>query len=232
MTSDVPALTSFPYLTQDEFTQCIERFVERYAKELAERGITDTNVVIRGRAAWQQYLQLRRPLFAEQMRCASSACLPENNIEAELEDADPVQQIYPSERSTNESSGYVEYHIVYSRTWRVPVLYVRVYQIDKVGNMQAVLEVERVVSLLVTDNAVRGAIAAVDFGGALGIQDHPVLGHPCLYLHPCHTATLLRAVVMPSSDDGNGIVQIGMDNYVAAWLSLVGPSVGLALPCV
>ncbi|KAJ2801341.1 E2-like conjugating enzyme atg10 [Coemansia guatemalensis] len=232
MTSDVGALADFPYLTQDEFAQCIRRFVERYAVELTERGVTDTGIVVRGRAAWQQYLQLRKPLLSEQKRCDISTGPSEDSIEAELEDADPLQQTQPPESTTNESSGYVEYHIVYSRTWRVPVVYVRAYQTDEAGNMQAVLEVGRVVDLLVTDNAVRGAMAAVDFGGALGIQDHPVLGHPFLYLHPCHTATLLRAVVAPSSDDESSAVQIGMDNYVAAWLSLVGPAVGLALPCV
>ncbi|KAJ2612943.1 E2-like conjugating enzyme atg10 [Coemansia sp. RSA 1365] len=232
MPNNVGTLTDFPYLTQDEFVQCIERFVEQYATPLIERGVTDTNIVIRGRSAWQQYLQLRRPLLSKQNRYLNNISLSVDNAGIELEDVDPLQDIYLSESATKESGGYVEYHIVYSRTWRVPVVYVRACQLDETGNMEVVLDVGRVVDLLVTDNVVRGAMAAVDFGGALGIQEHPVLGHPYLYLHPCHTAALLRAVVAPSSNDRSGVVQIGIDNYVAAWLSLVGPAVGLALPCV
>ncbi|KAJ1813444.1 hypothetical protein LPJ75_003188 [Coemansia sp. RSA 2598] len=80
--------------------------------------------------------------------------------------------------------------------------------------------------LLISDQRVRQAVDAVDFGGALGMQDHPELGTPYMYVHPCHTATLLRTVAL--GDD----VSVGCREYLAAWISLVGAAAGLALPAV
>ncbi|XP_078477619.1 ubiquitin-like-conjugating enzyme ATG10, partial [Lampetra planeri] len=49
-------------------------------------------------------------------------------------------------------------------------------------------------------------------------QEHPVLGSPCFWLHPCRTAAMMRTV------------NIRHEHYVAAWLSVIGPHVGLSLP--
>ncbi|KAJ1948514.1 hypothetical protein EC988_005144 [Linderina pennispora] len=112
-----------------------------------------------------------------------------------------------------------EYHAVFSRTWQVPVLYLRVFDGD-----EHVMDVEKAKRLLVRDAGLRASMDAVGFGGALGIQDHPLLNVPFLYLHPCHTATLLRSVAAAE----HGIV-VGTSAYMAAWLSLTGQAAGVVL---
>ncbi|KAJ2778333.1 E2-like conjugating enzyme atg10 [Coemansia javaensis] len=226
-------LSEFPYLTADEFTECIGRFAARYSAVL--------QVDIAG-GRQQQYLRIRRPLLALGAVAAEEGA---ESVEAEgegeglWEDCDPARSAPPPQTDGGGQSeiGRVEYHVVYSRTWRVPVVYVRVHT-GRGGSAAVELDAGRAAELLVADGAVRGAMAAVEFGGALGLQDHPELGTPFLYLHPCHTATLLRAVTAaPAAGGGNSdggarenAVAVGAGDYVAALLSLVGPAVGLALP--
>ncbi|KAJ2303690.1 E2-like conjugating enzyme atg10 [Coemansia sp. RSA 2706] len=221
MTSD--DLFEFPYLTRDEFAQSIEHFVHQYAGVLA--GGHATSVEIRPGHGSRQYLRICKPLFSA---CTDHAAEDSDAASVgDLEDPDPVQP----EPARTVDQGQVEYHIVHLASWRVPVLYVRVHVRGVDGSMETVMDAGRVADALVADRAVRGAMAAVEFGGALGIQDHPELGEPFMYLHPCHTATLLRAVVAPAGGQPSG-VHIGQHNFIAAWLSLVGTAVGLTLPSI
>lgn len=52
--------------------------------------------------------------------------------------------------------------------------------------------------------------------GAISQHDHPVLGQPFFYVHPCDTSALMAQL------------QIGDTlSYVISWLSFFGPPVGL-----
>ncbi|KAJ2343591.1 E2-like conjugating enzyme atg10 [Coemansia sp. RSA 2618] len=209
--------SDFPYLTRVEFDECIEWFAKQYSSALAvERA---TQVEIRRGQGSQKYLQLCRPLFLARKSSDAEISDDENG---DLEDDDPAQLDGDQQLAAVAECGQVEYHAVYSASWRVPVLYVRVCVQDTGGVMNAsvVMDVGRVADMLVADRKVRGAMDAVEFGGALGIQDHPELNKPYLYLHPCHTATLLRTVAAPAHGVG-----VDLRNYLAAWLSLIGPAV-------
>ncbi|KAJ1830614.1 hypothetical protein LPJ73_008241, partial [Coemansia sp. RSA 2703] len=137
---------------------------------------------------------------------------------ADIEDADPIDRSSLSEYSPE--IGAAEYHIVYSPSWRVPVMYLRVKHIHE----GVVTDLNKIKHMLIEDHCVRQAVGAVEFGGALGMQDHPELNIPFMYLHPCHTGTLLETVA--SGDD----VCVGIEQYIAAWISLIGPAVGIFLP--
>ena len=56
------------------------------------------------------------------------------------------------------------------------------------------------------------------------IQEHPVTQRPSFFIHPCNTA---EAMLNLSRD-----TDILAENYLQAWLGLVGPAVGLHLPVV
>ncbi|KAJ2500623.1 E2-like conjugating enzyme atg10 [Coemansia sp. RSA 1972] len=203
MTSD------FPYLTRSEFGNCVEEFERAYSS------VVDVEVC-KSRGS-HTYLRIHKPLFLAQNDSDDAVDI---DIE-DVEDADPA--LLDTTCPTLEC-GHIEYHVVYSASWRVPVLYVRVHTTTGVE-----MDCARVTDMLVTDSKVRGAMHAVEFGGALGIQDHPELNEPFMYLHPCHTATLLRAVA-PARDGRR--VEIGQRNYISAWLSLTGAAVGLFLPSI
>ena len=71
------------------------------------------------------------------------------------------------------------------------------------------------------------------------IQEHPVLGTPFWFIHPCETASLVESwgavkiysIPRLDTDDshsGNGI--ISLQNYLQIWLGMMGGTVGLHLP--
>uniref|UniRef100_A0A1A8RH74 Ubiquitin-like-conjugating enzyme ATG10 n=1 Tax=Nothobranchius rachovii TaxID=451742 RepID=A0A1A8RH74_9TELE len=59
---------------------------------------------------------------------------------------------------------------------------------------------------------------------ALSQQEHPLLGQPFFYLHPCKTEEFMKLVLTAAEDKHRPM------NYVLLWLSLVGPAVGLDVP--
>lgn len=100
-----------------------------------------------------------------------------------------------------------EYHVLYSPSYSVPVLYFNAS--DSNGGF---LGLEHVVSRI---NLPPGVV----LGNHLSVvsqTEHPVLRKPYCYLHPCHSADLLPC---PS----------GADNVLISWLSAVGPVVGLEM---
>ncbi|KAJ2859765.1 hypothetical protein GGH94_005925 [Coemansia aciculifera] len=207
----------YPYLTCREFEECVERFVTRYRPALEDSG---TRVEQQTSSAGRQYLVLQRAVYTK--RAVST---PVHNVE-DIEDDDPAGPA--PEHAADDDGARIEYHTVYSATWRVPVLYVRVVT----SSGEVVLDGERVCDMVTEDAEMRRAMAAVPFGGALGVTDHPELGVPFLYLHPCHTADLLRAVVAPPAQQEETGQSVGPDEYLAAWLSLSGAAVGLTLPSI
>ncbi|KAJ1662579.1 hypothetical protein IW140_005281 [Coemansia sp. RSA 1813] len=220
-------IKEYPYLTYDEFTRCMDGFEKRLGAVIRADGSKSVHIAgIEG--SRRRYLQIITRLYKQGEERSSTANEQEDEL-LDMEDPDPAQPVsVASTDSKPVENGWVEYHVVYSPGWRVPVLYLRMYINDKGDDQGArvVLDTAAMADVLVSDRDVRNAMAAVEFGGALGVQDHPVLGHPYMYLHPCHTATLMRTVGSSFSKS------IGDVEYLAAWLSLVGPAVGLTLPSV
>lgn len=58
--------------------------------------------------------------------------------------------------------------------------------------------------------------------GALSMTDHPVLGMPAYFVHPCRTADAMKAVIGGQEIDGR--------QYLLAWIGLIGGGVGLDVP--
>ncbi|KAI9499833.1 hypothetical protein BX070DRAFT_231422 [Coemansia spiralis] len=206
-------IKDFPYLTYKGFTTCVDAFEQQFSHAISADGSKSLRIV--GRGGRSQYIQITAVLYKH--KGAIDASEPPED----LEDIDPAFEAH--NQLPLQEDGRIDYHIVYSQGWRVPVLYMRAYASSSQSKSKVILDIGRIYSM-VQDTELRGALEAVEFGGALGVQDHPVLGEPYIYLHPCHTATMLRAV--------GGAGGIGCREYLAAWLSLVGPAVGLTLPSV
>ncbi|XP_065352771.1 ubiquitin-like-conjugating enzyme ATG10 [Cloeon dipterum] len=128
--------------------------------------------------------------------------------ESDLEECmlDPSTKINPSlqERVT------FEYHILYSLSYAVPILYFNAWREN--GSL---LEIERIWDLAFSQY--RNAVKSAKWG-AVSQQDHPILGSPFFFFHPCNTANFL--------EDLPGKTK----NTVVSWLSVVGPLVGLTVP--
>ncbi|KAJ1646863.1 hypothetical protein J3B02_000495 [Coemansia erecta] len=211
----------FPYLTRQEFVQCISGFMDKYAEAMAATGrytvrIVNQNATTPGK---RTFLEIQTLLYNKtQANPREQHSLSDLEQDQDIEDADPLHP--PGPRPPPSIIGEVQYHVIYSPTWRVPTLYLRVTQGPSV-----ITDMDGIRRLLIGDWEVRQAVDAVEFGGALGVQEHPELGVPFVFVHPCHTATMLRAVVQ-------GEVRVEWREYLAAWMSMVGGAVGLTLPTV
>lgn len=134
--------------------------------------------------------------------------------EAELEDPSVMVQ-------THMAKCFItfDYHIVYSLSHSVPVLYFNAWH--STGQLLSLDEVwERV------DATHREQIISNKWGTLTQVE-HPLLGRPYFQLHPCNTAKLMGQV-MPQSAHSHSPATLR--TYLISWLSMFGPPVGLELP--
>ncbi|CAM9194484.1 unnamed protein product, partial [Lampetra fluviatilis] len=94
------------------------------------------------------------------------------------------------------------HHVVYSVSFCVPVMYTAACRQD--GSPLSLKELRSRIPKSLRDSVT----------DSLTPQEHPVLGSPCFWLHPCRTAAMMRTV------------NIRHEHYVAAWLSVIGPPRG------
>lgn len=124
----------------------------------------------------------------------------------------------------------VVYHIVWSPSYQLPVLYFTFHRLPP--NFSPSLETAYDIlvpqiheSALRDGGTVMGALSrGVSRPKSRGAdqQDHPLVGLPYFFIHPCNTASAMRELAKT--------VPISKENYLALWLGLVGPAVGLYIP--
>jgi ubiquitin-like-conjugating enzyme ATG10 len=137
---------------------------------------------------------------------------PEEASCPELEDTSLETEAASTELSAAPHLVTIEYHLMYSLSYEVPVLYFNAWRSN--GTL---LDIEQVWDL--ADGAHRGALRDSKWN-AVSQQDHPLLGTPFFYFHPCNSAELLG--VLTSVGEGA--------NKILSWLSAVGPLLGLNIP--
>ncbi|XP_009985697.1 PREDICTED: ubiquitin-like-conjugating enzyme ATG10, partial [Tauraco erythrolophus] len=109
-----------------------------------------------------------------------------------------------------------EYHVLYSSSYQVPVLYFRACFLD--GRPLTLDEIWKSVHACYQARLLEGPWDTITQ------QEHPLLGQPFFVLHPCRTNEFMSSVLTSSQK------QDRHTNYIILWLSTVGPVVGLNLP--
>ncbi|XP_063138636.1 ubiquitin-like-conjugating enzyme ATG10 isoform X5 [Rattus norvegicus] len=109
-----------------------------------------------------------------------------------------------------------EYHVLYSCSYQVPVLYFRASFLD--GRPLALEDIWEGVHECYKLRLLQGPWDTITQ------QEHPILGQPFFVLHPCKTNEFMTAVLKNSQKINRNV------NYITSWLSIVGPVVGLNLP--
>jgi ubiquitin-like-conjugating enzyme ATG10 len=113
----------------------------------------------------------------------------------------------------------VQYDIVHSPSYQVPVLYV---QINDTGSQAVRLpSVDEAYEMLVPQSR-RAQIKAVGVMGGLSMTDHPMTGLPVYFVHPCRTAEAMDGMVNDT--------KVKPVEFLLLWLGLIGASVGLEVP--
>ncbi|XP_068321657.1 ubiquitin-like-conjugating enzyme ATG10 [Pyrus communis] len=115
---------------------------------------------------------------------------------------------------------YYDFHIVYSDSYRVPVLYFRGYYID--GQPLALEEIEK-------DLPARSSKVLLESKWTFITQEeHPYLNRPWYKLHPCGTSEWMKLLFLgDNSQAKNGVA---LEQYLVSWLSVVGQVVGIRVP--
>ncbi|KAI8922088.1 hypothetical protein DFJ77DRAFT_11261 [Powellomyces hirtus] len=112
--------------------------------------------------------------------------------------------------SSRDQDINVEFHVIYSQTWQVPVMYFSAWTAS--GSPLSLDELKAVI---------KGGLPEIDeqFRTEYGMpvvsqQDHPVLGVPFFTIHPCQTAALLKELTAESNDPAL--------NPLMSWMSVMG----------
>ncbi|XP_007518843.1 ubiquitin-like-conjugating enzyme ATG10 [Erinaceus europaeus] len=138
-------------------------------------------------------------------------CLPmEETIELPLDDSEVTQTT-----AATEVIRY-EYHVLYSPSYQVPVLYFRASFLD--GRPVALKDIWEGVHECYKTRLLQAPWDTVTQ------QEHPILGQPFFVLHPCKTSEFMAPALKHSQKINRDV------NYITSWLSVVGPVVGLSLP--
>ncbi|KAK1345140.1 hypothetical protein QTO34_013848 [Cnephaeus nilssonii] len=109
-----------------------------------------------------------------------------------------------------------EYHVLYSCSYQVPVLYFRASFLD--GRPLSLKDIWEGVHECYKARLQQGPWDTITQ------QEHPILGQPFFVLHPCKTNEFMTPVLKNSRKINRNV------NYITSWLSIVGPVVGLNLP--
>ncbi|XP_069887261.1 ubiquitin-like-conjugating enzyme ATG10 isoform X4 [Dipodomys merriami] len=109
-----------------------------------------------------------------------------------------------------------EYHVLYSCSYQVPVLYFRASFLD--GRPLSLKDIWEGVHECYKTRLLQGPWDTITQ------QEHPILGQPFFVLHPCKTNEFMTPVLKNSQKINRNV------NYITSWLSIVGPVIGLNLP--
>jgi len=108
-----------------------------------------------------------------------------------------------------------DYHVLLPETWQVPVLYFAPLWNDIVEPL-----VLKDVYAFLVENSSKDAVENVGVMGGISHGDHPILGTPYYFIHPCRTADLLQDIQKDNKD-------ISHEQLLQVWLGLVGGVVNI-----
>ncbi|XP_052015850.1 ubiquitin-like-conjugating enzyme ATG10 isoform X3 [Apodemus sylvaticus] len=132
-----------------------------------------------------------------------------------------------------------EYHVLYSCSYQVPVLYFRASFLD--GRPLSLEDIwegvhecykprllqgpwDTITQQLLSLISLCSTRKFLKIAWKLLCCEHPILGQPFFVVHPCKTNEFMTAVLKNSQKINRNI------NYITSWLSILGPVVGLNLP--
>ncbi|KAJ5184597.1 hypothetical protein N7491_007532 [Penicillium cf. griseofulvum] len=208
----------FPFLTQSEF--------EGACKDIADRCTSAQNI------CWSAIRLLTKP-DGTGLRITKYVDVPSPldtpalaDLEESLEDDDPPRRDVstcpdssPQEalvRAKPQPSLQIDYDILLSPTYQVPVLYfgLRWYNHGPLG-------LDEVYQYLVPERY-RQELKSVGIMGGISMGYHPDSGAPAFFVHPCNTADAMVNIADAQS--------VTPGSYLLIWLGLVGHCVNLHVP--
>ncbi|KAF8931342.1 hypothetical protein BGZ52_012797 [Haplosporangium bisporale] len=147
------------------------------------------------------------------------------SIGDDLEDEEDESQLSVSKDGAHDEFLSVSYHIVFSPSYQVPVLYFNAF---KSNDESAPVGLEHIYQSLVPHEW-RDTVRNAGLSGGISQQDHPIFNIPYYYMHPCETVSLMETVLKANQNRFDS-QEAFLKSYIAAWLSFTGQAIGLSLP--
>ncbi|KAJ5385321.1 Autophagy-related protein 3 [Penicillium concentricum] len=200
----------FPFLVQSEFDSA--------CKDLVDRCTSAQNIT------WSIRL-LTKP-DGTGLRITKCVDVPsletpalEESLEESLEDEDPVCRVLaPKGRSSHSRQPpglQIDYDILLSPTYQVPVLYFGLRWDNGPLGLDQVYQ-------YVVPERYRQELKSVGVMGGISMGYHPGSGAPAFFVHPCNTADAMANLADAQS--------VTPGSYLLIWLGLVGHCVNLHVP--
>ncbi|KAJ5818310.1 hypothetical protein N7474_003901 [Penicillium riverlandense] len=222
------SLSAFPYLTPAEFSRACQA-VAQAAWDRPDGGWETIRLVTQSTGSMLRITQHITDIPHKTVHSAESEAIDDE----EEEEQDPVCTSQPPRvmlhrpdqasqealvRAAPNPSLQVDYDILLSSTYRVPVLFFRLkwnhHHHGPVG-LDAVYQ-------YVVPEQYRQGLQSVGVMGGISLGYHPESGAPAFFVHPCNTADAMAHLA-----DARNVTP---GAYLFIWLGLVGHCVNLHVP--
>ncbi|KAI8968177.1 autophagocytosis associated protein [Mycotypha africana] len=190
--------------TRSEFDTCLQRFLKESnacPTEIFKWQIETSPSIIK-----LKFLKREINTIVSQADEESYGDELMTSIDMHNMDDEDAASLFNNQVESNPVSIHLEQHIVYSASYQVPVLYFKAV----FGSNGAPLSLNDIHQYIVpkSRNPLHTTTPVV-----VSQNEHPVLGTPFWYIHPCDTSTLMRTLTFQPED------------YIKTWLSVYGPLV-------
>ncbi|KAF7597417.1 hypothetical protein BBP40_003664 [Aspergillus hancockii] len=210
------SLSAFPFLTPEEFECACCAFLDRVhmVDNIDKEGWSSTRLVQQATGPILKISQSIRNTRAHPYDNTLSGSVDIEEPQVEIYEDDPEALIRVTDPDT---SLQIEYSIILSATYQVPVLYFTLRQ----GNHPRPLGINEVYQYLVPDQY-RSELHNVGVMGGISFGYHPQSGTPAFFVHPCNTADAMSQIA--------GQQHVTPEAYLIIWLGTVGNRLSLHLP--
>eukprot|EP00521_Asterionellopsis_glacialis_P017665 CAMPEP_0195296006 /NCGR_PEP_ID=MMETSP0707-20130614/18587_1 /TAXON_ID=33640 /ORGANISM="Asterionellopsis glacialis, Strain CCMP134" /LENGTH=243 /DNA_ID=CAMNT_0040357377 /DNA_START=23 /DNA_END=751 /DNA_ORIENTATION=+ len=146
-------------------------------------------------------------------------------LEDDTIDTDCDTVLSPQRASTSKDNSAMgnewRFSVVYSDTWRVPVLY---FTVQKLNDGSPCLRTEVLHSLQIHGKHKEVQVVG-DTWDFVSSEEHPITGIPSFFLHPCQTSERLELLL----HSGKAASEQGKTSspFLLSWMSMIFPAVGI-----
>ncbi|KAI9039074.1 ATG3/ATG10 family protein [Aspergillus affinis] len=219
-----PFLLAFPSLSPEDFQHACRAFLARVhavgTSTVGWSSIRLTHPVYLALSLLRHdpvgpVLKISRNIDHAGMRqCDTASPVDPEDTQLEATEDDLEAIVRPSDSS---AALQVDYEILLSPTYQVPVLYFMLRR----GNQPGPMEIDAVYHYLVADQY-REELQAVGVMGGISLGYHPQSNTPIFFVHPCNTPDAMRQIA--------GHQNVTPEAYLIIWFGLIGNHLGLHLP--
>jgi len=121
-------------------------------------------------------------------------------------------------QSCSDNVHVYDFHVVYSYSYRVPVLYFQGHRSD--GQLLTLDEIKQ----HLPSNSLK--VLSESKWTFITREEHPHLSRPWFTLHPCATSDWMKLLL----EESKVAIEEQSLRYLSTWLSVVGQAVGLKIP--